>query len=105
MFFKGRIIVSPLVSAGDEDTHHLRNLRFEGDYDYSSMFGIDIGLGYNFTPNLALTAAFKYQNYEEADGDTVITDLATGAQQQVTGDAAGVDHSSSMVSVGLQYRF
>ena len=105
MFFKGRIIASPLVSAGDEDIHHLRNLRFEGDFDYSSMVGIDLGLGYSFTPNLALTAAFKYQKYEEADGDTLITDLSTGAQQHVSGDAAGVDHSSSMVSVGLQYRF
>lgn len=105
VFFKGRVIASPLVSAGDDDIHHLRNLRFEGDFDYSSMFGVDIGLGYSFTPNLALTAAFKYQKYEEADGDTVVTDLVTGTRQYYGGDVAGVDHSSSMVSVGLQYSF
>lgn len=105
MFFKGRVVVSPFVTAEDEDTHHLRNLRFENDFDTSSMFGIDFGMGYAITSNLALTAAFKYQKYEEAKGDTIITDLNTGARQYIPGDAAGVDHSSSMVSVGLEYRF
>lgn len=105
VFFKGRVIASPFVTAEDEDIHHLRNLRFEEDFDTSSMYGVDLAIGYEITPNFALTGAFKYQKYEEAKGDTTITDLTTGQQYHYPGDAAGTDHTSSMISVGLEYRF
>lgn len=105
VFFTGRIIASPLVYAKDEDIHHLRNLRFEGDFDVSSMYGVDLGVGYDITPNFAVLAAFKYQKYEEAKGDVTSTDLVTGEQEYYGGDSAGIDHSSYMVSLGLRYRF
>ncbi len=105
VFFMGRVIASPLVFAGDEDIHHLRNLRFEEDFDVSSMYGLDLGLGYNITPSLAVSAMFRYQKYEEAKGDTTVTDLTTGEKRYFSGDVAGIDHSSSTVSLGLQYRF
>ncbi len=105
VFFRGRVIASPLVSAEDEDIHHMRNLRFEEDFDTSSMYGVDLAIGYEVTPNFALTAAFKYQKYEEAKGETTITDLTTGQKYHYPGDAAGTDHTSSMISAGLEYRF
>lgn len=101
----GRVVYSPLVSANDKDTHHFRDLVFEQDFDTTTMFGFELGLGYDLTTALALQGRFQYQQYDEAQGSTTITDRATGARYVYGGDAAGTEHESSLLSLGLQYSF
>ena len=101
----GRIIYSPFVSANDKDTHHLRDLVFEQDFDTTTMFAVDVGVGYDLTEALALQARFQYQQYAEAKGSTTITDRATGARYNFSGDAAGTEHEAGLLTLGLQYTF
>lgn len=101
----GRVLYSPFVSANDKDTHHFRDLVFEQDLDSTTMFALDFAIGYDLTSALALQARFQYQQYDEAQGSTTITDRATGAQYFYGGDAAGTEHESGLLSLGLQYTF
>lgn len=103
--FSGRFIVSPYAMAGAEDTHHMRNLFFEDDFDPTTMWAVDLGARYNFTPQLALLGAFHYQRYNEAKGSTTITDQVTGARRYIGGDAAGTSHTSNLLSLSLLYNF
>lgn len=103
--FTGRAIFSPYAMAGDEDTHHLRNLKFEEDFDPTTMYAIDFGAAYHFTPKLSLLGNVHYQQYMEAEGTTTITDQTTGAKYYYGGDAAGTDHKSSLFSLTLLYNF
>ncbi len=99
------MLYSPFVSANDKDTHHFRDLVFEQDFDSTSMFALDLSVGYDLTSALALQARFQYQQYDEAQGSTTITDRTTGARYFYGGDAAGTEHESGLLSLGLQYTF
>ena len=103
--FMGRVIFSPFAMAGAEDTHHMRNLVFEDDFDPTTMFAVDLGFSYDFTSQLALLGGFHYQQYAEATGSTTITDQVSGAKYYYDGDAAGTDHESYLLSLSVQYNF
>lgn len=103
--FSGRIIGSTFVTAEDKDQHHLRNLVFEEDFDSGNMFAVDLSGAYNFTDQLSLLVSYHFQRYDEMKGETTITDLTTGAVTKVDGDAAGIDHSSGMLSLSAVYTF
>ncbi|PIE69197.1 MAG: hypothetical protein CSA21_03480 [Deltaproteobacteria bacterium] len=103
--FSGRLIASPFAYANDEDTHHMRHLFFEEDFDPTFMWSLNLGGRYHFNPQLALTAMFHYQHYDEAKGNMTITDLFSGERVTISGDAAGIDHTSHMFSLALQYTF
>jgi len=105
MSFSGRFIASPFASANDEDTHHMRDLLFEEDFDTTFMWSIDLAASYYFTPQFALTGMFHYQKYDEAKGSTTITDLVTGEKYYYAGDAAGTDHTSHLLTLFLEYTF
>ncbi len=101
----GRLIGSPLVQAEDEDHHHMRSLRFEEDFDNSNMWAIDLSATYLFSQQFGVTGAFSYQYYDEAKGTTTITDLVTGEQVFIDGDAAGADNEATLFSLIFVYRF
>ncbi|WP_028578788.1 omptin family outer membrane protease [Desulfogranum japonicum] len=101
----GRVIFSPLVQGEDEDTHHLRDLLFEEDFDSSWMWAADLAITYKFSPNWGLTGLLSYQYYDEAKGSTTITDLTTGQKYYYPGDAAGADNTATMLSLRLDYTF
>ena len=103
--FMGRVIGSPFASANDKDTHHLRGLVYEDDFDTTFMYAFDLGMSYDFTPQLSLLGMVHYQKYEEAKGSTTITDQQTGLIYTVSGDVAGTDHTSSLFSLSVLYAF
>jgi plasminogen activator len=103
--FSGRLIGSVLVSGEDKDQHHLRNLVFEEEFDSGTMFAFDLGGAYNFTDNFSLQVSYSYQKYEEMKGETTITDITTGEVMEFTGDVAGMDQYSNMISLTAHYSF
>ncbi len=101
----GRVIGSPLVKGEDKDIHHMRDLLFEEDFDTSWMWAADLALTYKLSPHWGLTGLFSYQYYDEAKGETTITDLITGEQWYYPGDSAGADNVATTVSLRLDCRF
>lgn len=103
--FLAKFIYSPIVFAGDEDIHHMRDLKFEEDFDPTTMWAIDIGGSYFITDNFSAQFTYHYQKYNEAKGTTTITDLKTGAKTFYDGDVAGTSHDSSLFNLSLVYDF
>lgn len=101
--FSGRVIGSALVNLEATDTHHLRNLEFEDDFETGTMFGIDLALAYSYSHNLQFMFGFQYLNYDEVKGSTQLKDLSTGEVSLVGGDAAGSDNSSGLIMLALVY--
>lgn len=105
----GRAIGSLWVSATDRDIHHLRStggLQFDEDFGGGSkMIGLDMKAAYQMTDALSVFGALHYQNYFTTKGSTLVTDIDTGATAFFPGDAAGASHKSSIISMGMQYKF
>lgn len=96
---------SPWVQGNAVDIHHLRALKFEDEGDGGKWMAYDVKIDFHVAQNLAVNLAYSSQTYDEIKGSTTVTDLATGAVFLYPGDAAGMDHSSSMISLGLSYAF
>jgi plasminogen activator len=103
--FKGRIIGSTLVDVEAEDTHYLRGLMFDDSFETGSMIAVDLGVSYHLSKRLHVTGGLHYQNYDEVQGSTIITDQSTGFSYLVEGDAAGADNSSTMILATISYDF
>ena len=101
----GRFIYSPVAMLDTEDTHHMRDLRIEGDFDATNFYGFDLGVGYAFTPKFSLLGSVHYQKYDRADGDYVYTDLTTGSAYSFEGVSASADHESYLFSITGKYNF
>jgi len=83
----------------------MRDLLFEEDFDSGSMLAFDLAGSYNFSKNIALMISYHYQDYREMKGETTITDLVSGEVTKSTGDVAGMDHRSSLISLSAKYTF
>jgi len=101
----GRVIGSTLVQADDKDQHHLRNLVFEEEFDSGTMVAFDLNGAYHFTRNFSLMLSYQFQKYEEMKGSTTVTDLTTGGVTKYSGDVAGMDQNSNMVSATFVVSF
>lgn len=93
------------VSAEDLDIHHLRSLQFEESGDNGEWKSVDLNLDFYLTNNWSLNLMYSHQAYDEIKTPTVVTDLNTAAVTVYPGEAAGLDYSSSLVSVGMTYTF
>lgn len=93
------------VRGSDEDIHYLRDLKFEEDGSGGEWLALDIGLELELDRQLSLLFGYNWQEYQEIKASTLITDLVTGERYYYPGDAAGLDHSSRMLNIGLNYRF
>lgn len=101
----GRFIYSPLAMLETEDTHHMRDLRIEGDFDATDLYSVDLGFGYEFTPRFSLLGSVHYQKYDRGDGDYVYTDLTTNTGYSFPGVSASADHESYLFSITGKYNF
>ena len=101
----GRFVYSPFAMLESEDTHHMRNLRIDGDFDPTDLFLVNLGFGYNLTPNLSLLGGVQYQKYDRGDGDYVYTDLTTNTSYSFPGVSASADHESYLFSITGKYSF
>jgi plasminogen activator len=101
--FTGRIIGSGLVDLETKDTHYLRNVVFEDDFETGNMLALDVGFTYSFSNRLQLMGGFHYQYYDEVKGSTTITNLSTGEVATYSGDSAGSDNSSSIFMATIIY--
>ena len=100
----GRVIYSPWVQGEATDYHHLRNLVVYDDFEDGDLLAIDVAGSYYFTPSLALEAGVKIQNYDTMQGDSEWHYNDSGRIVSVA-DGAGMDHSSSMLTLTLRYTF
>lgn len=96
---------SPLVRGEDVDIHHLRSLRFETDARNGTWYGVDVKADFAIDDRLSLNLSYFNQHYSEMKGGMMVTDLVTGGQAFYGGDSAGLDHSSSMFSLGIRSDF
>ncbi len=96
---------SPLARGEDVDIHHLRSLRFETEGRNGTWYGVDMRLDFMIDDRLTLNAGYFNQHYREMMGGMMVTDLTTGARAYYGGNSAGLDHSSSMFSLGLKQEF
>ncbi|GAB4301154.1 MAG: omptin family plasminogen activator Pla [Thiohalomonadaceae bacterium] len=88
----------------DIDIHHLRDLRFEESGKDGQWLDLQLNVDVALDTNLDLTFGIAHTAYSEVKGPTTVTDLTTGATSYYPGDAAGLDHSSTLLSLGLNYR-
>ena len=100
-----RLRFSDWVDAEDVDTHHLRALRFEEEGDGGRWTAFDVRMVFALGRQLDFRIGYSSTEYQEVSANTLITDLTDGSESFYPGDTAGLDHSSSMVSLGLGYRF
>lgn len=105
ILFNASMRYSPWARGEDEDIHYLRDLRFEEQGSDGKWLALDIGLEFEVDRQLSVMLGYNWQEYEEIKGSTIITDLVTGEKFYYPGDAAGLDHSSNMFNLGLNYRF
>lgn len=89
----------------DVDIHHLRDLRFEEEGDGGEWLGIDMLLDFRFHKNWSFLLGYSQNNYKEIKASMKVTDLITGDTTSYAGDSAGLDHSSGLLSLGMNYRF
>ncbi|SCZ66960.1 omptin family outer membrane protease [Thiohalomonas denitrificans] len=96
---------SDWVKGEDVDVHHLRDLRFEGEGDRGRWMAFDFSLDFSLSERFDVGISYSATEYDEIKATTLITDLTDGSKTFYSGDAAGLDHRSSMVSLDLGYRF
>ncbi|WP_303909525.1 omptin family outer membrane protease [Thiohalomonas denitrificans] len=96
---------SDWVKGEDVDVHHLRDLRFKGEGDGGRWMAFDLSLDFSVSERLDIGIGYSATEYDETKATTLITDLTDGSETFYSGDAAGLDHHSSMVSLALGYRF
>lgn len=101
--FAGRFIYSPAVDLEAVDNHYMRNLEFTDDFETGDLFGLDLALTYQMTPNWKIAGSLHYQSYDEVKGSTTIKDTITGASYYYGGDVAGSDNSSTLIAATVIY--
>ncbi len=103
---EGRVVASSWVQAEGVDDHWLRGLRFRDDFDSGEMVEVDVNGNYQISPEIALTAAYKYLEYQHMKGQTRIGGAGSGSSAFVgSEDGAGIDNESQLVSLGVVYSF
>lgn len=100
----GRVIYSPFVQGEATDNHYFRNLVTYDDFEEGDMIAFDLAGTYFFNDNLGLEVMFSHQSYDTMQGDSEWQFRGEGVVFKVN-DGAGMDHSSTMISTALQYRF
>ena len=103
--FAVRLVGSPFVDASAEDTHYMRDLRFEDEFSDGTMIAFDLACAYHFTGGASIAAGFHYQDYSDIEGYTVITDLTNGEKYRTADNTAGLEHSSTLLNLQFIYDF
>ena len=96
---------SPWAWSEDKDQHLLRDLEFEEKVNKQRFIGAGIECGYSVTDSLSINLGLDYQKFKTAKGSTLEIDKATGERYHINGDAAGIAHHSTAVSLSVGYTF
>lgn len=91
--------------ARDRDDHVARTTLFTESFSGVMMLGVNTRVDYALTQSFSLFSKFDYQRYYEVKADSTAFNYGTGTTTVTTGDAAGLDHYSLMLSVGLKAGF
>lgn len=97
------LLLSPSVSAEDNDFHVLRGIHFTEKFSGGTYVALGGNVSYHMTKNLFISGALDYQSIPEIAGDMTLRS-ATG-EVQTAPDAAGISHNSLMISGSLGYTF
>lgn len=100
----GRVIYSPIAQGEATDNHYLRNLVTYDEGEDGDMLAFDVAGTFVLSPNFALEVAYSYQKYDMMQGDSEWHYRDEGVIILFE-DGAGMDQTSSMVSVALRYTF
>ncbi|BHH83771.1 omptin family outer membrane protease [Desulforhopalus sp. 52FAK] len=98
----GRIIYSPFVE-GEAIDKHWFSMGSSDEIDNGDMYGFDVSATYALSDTLGLELTYHYQNYSREQGDSTYS-WEDGYTKEYT-NKIGMEHYSSLVSVGLQYTF
>jgi plasminogen activator len=100
----GRFIYAPLVQAEATDYHYLRDLVTYDEGEDGDMIAFDVSGSFFITPNLAVEMGYSYQKYDTLQGDSEWHYRNEGVVYYFA-DGAGMDQTSSLISLGLRYTF
>lgn len=100
----GRFIYSPLVQGEATDNHYLRDLVTYDEGENGDMIALDVAGSFLVSPHFSVEVGYSYQRYDMMQGDSEWHYLDEGVSYTFV-DGAGMDHTSSLVSVALRYTF
>lgn len=98
----GRVIYSSMVDAIGEDMHHLRNLYNEFSTQ-GTLLGATLKATYKITSDFFLNASYEYEMYDLERANLTQTYTDTGVSS--SGSGGGMKHSSSVFTVGIEYKY
>jgi plasminogen activator len=99
-----RFIYAPFVKGEATDYHYLRNLVTYDDGEDGDMIGFDISGSFLINPHLAIELGYSYQRYDTMQGDSEWHYQDEGIVYYFP-DGAGMDQTSSLISLALRYSF
>jgi plasminogen activator len=100
-----RVLYGPETKTETKDTHHMRGLTFEEDFEDTTMLSFELRGAWRFNDRLSLFGDYSYTRYDEVKGETLITDTLTGATFTDGATKGAIENESSVFSVGVSYRF
>lgn len=99
-----RFIYAPLVEGEATDNHYLRNLVTYDEGEDGDMFAFDVSGSFLINPNFAIDLGYSYQRYDTMQGDSEWHFRDEGIIYYFP-DGAGMDQTSSLLSLALRYTF
>ncbi|MBU1566890.1 MAG: omptin family outer membrane protease [Proteobacteria bacterium] len=99
-----RFIYSPLVQGEATDYHYLRNLVTYDEGDDGDMIAFDVSGSFLINPQFTIEVGYSYQRYDMMQGDSEWHFRDDGVVYYFA-DGAGMDQTSSLLSVSLRYTF
>jgi len=95
---------SNLVTAEDEDIHHLGNKKFNEYFKNGEYYNLGVNIFGKIKKDLYLGAGYEYVYYPENRGYTIVQDLDTNKYYRYE-NSAGIRNKFSKISVSLKYNF
>lgn len=99
-----RLIYSPFVQGEATDNHYLRNLVTTDEIEDGDMVAFDISGNYLINNHFSVLVAYRYQDYDTAQGDSLWEYRDQGVSVFIE-DGAGMDLQYSLFTVSLKYTF
>ncbi len=101
---RGTVKASHIVKATGKDTHHLRDLLFEDEFNHGRFVEAEAELAYKVNDRLAIVGSYLYTNFDEVRGTAKIYDQNTGNVYAGYGpNASGAELETQMWSLGVRY--
>ncbi|MFH0782704.1 MAG: omptin family outer membrane protease [Pseudomonadota bacterium] len=99
-----RVIYSPLAQGDATDNHYLRNLVTYDEGKDGDMIAVDISGSFLVTQHFSVELGYSYQKYDTMQGDSEWQYRSEG-YSYIYSDGAGMDQTSSLISLALRYTF